>query len=118
MRIFQSWAVLILAAFQIGPAVASEAFVTQSLGRKRSSDDGRAVATNNIMNAKIASPLPMTVFKPTSQGSTGNSIGNISNVAQYGTGNFAVVSQAGSANQSAVMQHGSGNVAIVNQRSH
>jgi hypothetical protein len=68
----------------------------------------------------LASPLPLSTFKPPSQAAsntgTGASTGNVSSVTQYGTNNLAVVA-ASAANQSAVMQHGSGNTALVTQRS-
>jgi putative transposase len=97
----------------------SSVFVAQSANRKLSFDKVKTLVVRDA--GLLASPLPLSTFKPPSQAAsntgTGASTGNVSSVTQYGTNNLAVVAQASAANRSAVMQHGSGNTALVTQRS-
>jgi hypothetical protein len=110
---------LLLVFTQLAPATAGEVFVAQSANRKLSFDKVKTLVARDA--GLLASPLPLSTFKPPSQAAsntgTGASTGNVSSVTQYGTNNLAVVAQASAANQSAVMQHGSGNTALVTQRS-
>ena len=115
MRGFPGFLALLLMFTQLAPATAGEAFVAQSANKKLSFDKVKTLVAG--MPGLLASPLPLSTFKPASQAASSTGTGNVSSVTQYGTNNLAVVAQTGAANQSVVMQHGSGNTALVTQHS-
>ena len=100
----------------IGPAGASEAFISQSTGKAISTEQAAAGSAKTMQSqAMLALPLqPKAISLPGLPAA--NPATNASAVVQVGTSNFAAVTQSGGGNASSIVQRGSGNQAIVTQR--
>ncbi len=82
MRGSPGFLALLLVFTQLAPATAGEVFVAQSANRKLSFDKVKTLVARDA--GLLASPLPLSTFKPPSQAAsnngTGASAGNVSSV--------------------------------------
>ena len=107
---------VIFLTMAIGPAGASEAFISQLTGRAISAEQGAAGSVKAMQSqAMLALPLQLKAISPPAVPAA-NPATNTSLVMQAGTNNFAAVTQSGGGNASSIVQHGSGNQATVTQR--
>jgi hypothetical protein len=107
---------VIFLTMAVGPAGASEAFITQLTGKAISAEQAVAGSAKALQSqAMLALPLqPKAISLPSVPAA--NPATNASLVMQVGTNNVAAVTQSGGGNASSIVQHGSGNQAIVTQR--